>query len=154
MIKDRHKLKGGIERKVLALVLVTILLSLLAYGGLTMYQSGMLSQLAAETSQKQQDTITDTTVGIMDQVVRENMERSSVLEAQITDDMFRSAKTRVMFLADYATQVFAHPENYTPHAYAPPRPENEGKLAAQVLMAEGVDDFPLVKSIVRDIGYL
>ena len=139
MIKDRHKIKGGIERKVLVLVLVTILLSLLAYGGLTMYQSGMLSQLAAETSQKQQDTITDTTVGIMDQVVRENMERSSVLEAQITDDMFRSAKTRVMFLADYATQVFAHPENYTPHTYAPPRPENEGKLAAQVLMAEGVD---------------
>ena len=139
MIKDRHKLKGGIEKKVLALVLVTILLSLLAYGGLTMYQSGMLSQLAAETSQKQQDTITDTTVGIMDQVVRENMERSSVLEAQIADDMFRSAKTRVMFLADYAAQVFAHPENYTPHTYAPPRPENEGKLAAQVLMADDVD---------------
>lgn len=150
MIKDRHKIKGGIERKVLALVLVTILLSLLAYGGLTMYQSGMLSQLAAETSRKQQDTITDTTVGIMDQVVRENMERSSVLEAQITDDMFRSAKTRVMFLADYATEVFAHPENYTPHTYAPPRPENEGKLAAQVLMAEGVD--PNDPEIQKNLG--
>ena len=139
MIKDRHKMKGGIEKKVVALVLVTILLSLLAYGGLTMYQSGMLSRLATETAQKQQGTITDTTVGIMDQVVRENMERSSVLEAQITDDMFRSAKTRVMFLADYATEVFAHPENYTPHTYARPRPENEGILVPQVLTAEDVD---------------
>ncbi len=150
MIKDRHKIKGGIERKVLALVLVTILLSLLAYGGLTMYQSGMLSQLATETAQKQQGTITDTTVGIMDQVVRENMERSSVLEAQITDDMFRSAKTRVMFLADYATEVFAHPENYTPHTYAPPKPENEGKLATQVLMAEDVD--PNDPEIQKNLG--
>ena len=139
VIKNQHKIKGGIGKKVVALVLVTILLSLVAYGGLTMYQNGMLSQIATETSLKQQEAINDTTSGIMDEVVRQNMERSSVLEAQITDDMFRSAKTRVMLMADYATEVFAHPENYTPHGWNPPRVENEGKLAAHVLLAEGIE---------------
>ena len=138
-MKNRRLFKGGIERKVILLVLSTLVIALGAYIFLTLSQSNMLSEVAGEANQRQKETISETTTAIMDGVVTENVKRQSALEAQITDDMFRSAKSRVMMIADFATQVFAHPENYTPHAYAPPKKENNGVLAAHVLMADGTD---------------
>ena len=75
----------------------------------------------------------------MAQVTRKSMERTTALEAQVADGMFKGIESRVRLIADYAETMFADPESYPPKAYAGPDPANEGKAAAQVLWAEGTD---------------
>jgi len=130
---------GGIQSKVFNLILYTVLLLTAAFMALSLYQNNTLTQLAAEFSQKQQESIGDITGQVMDAVVNQSLERSNRTEAAIVDAMFTDEARRVMFLADYAAKLFAHPEEYDPKPYHGPRAEDDGTWAAKVIYAPGVD---------------
>lgn len=130
---------GGIQSKVFNLILYTVLLLTAAFMALSVYQNNTLTQLAAESSQKQQESIREITGRVMDVVVDQNLERANRTEAAIVDALFTDEARRVMFLADYATKLFAHPEDFEPKPYHGPRAEDDGIWAAKVIYAPGVD---------------
>ena len=137
---------GGIQSKVFNLILYTILLLTAAFMALSIYQNNTLTQLAAESAQRQQESIGDITGRVMDAVVDQNLESANRTDAAIVDALFADEARRVMFLADYAAKLFAHPEEYSPKPYHGPRAEDDGTWAAKVIYAPGVDpEDPAVK---------
>ena len=146
MRKFKNFVIGGIQSKVFNLILYTVFLLTAAFIALSIYQNNTLSQLVADSSQKQQEAIGEITGRVMDVVVDQSLERTNHTEAAIVDAMFTDEARRVLFLADYATKVFAHPEAYEPKPYSGPRAEDDGKWTAKVIYAPGVDpEDPAVK---------
>ena len=147
-VKKFRKLTiGGIESKVFNLILLTGVLISLAFIAVIGYQSRMLAALKVETSTRQQESISQITDAVMDQVVQENIARITQLQATETDEVFQRLELRVRLVAAYVEKLFAEPENYAPAPYAPPRAELDGTLSVQATYAAGVDpDDPAVKA--------
>ena len=130
---------GGIESKIFNLILITAIALTLAFVGVTIYQANMLTSLTAETSAKQQETTSAIISETMSVVTRTSMERTTDMEAQIVDEIFRDIRARVLMVCDYAAQVFADPDSFPAKPYAGPDPANQGKVVAQVIWADDVD---------------
>ena len=147
-VKKYRKLTiGGIESKVFNLILLTGVLISLAFIAVIGYQSRMLAALKVETSTRQQESISQITDAVMDQVVQENIARITQLQATETDEVFQRLELRVRLVSAYVEKLFAEPENYAPAPYAPPRAELDGTLSVQATYAAGVDpDDPAVKA--------
>ena len=139
MRKFRNLVIGGIENKIFNLILVTVLLAALAFGAVTVYQSRMLSKLTAETGNRQRESITEITDSIMDQVVEQNMDQITRLEAAIADELFYGLKTRVQMLGEYADKLYADPAGHPQMPCAGPDPARNGEVVAQLILADGVD---------------
>ena len=139
MKKYRKLVIGGIESKLLILILFTGALIAMAFLVMTGYQSRMLSRLKMETSARQQESISEITGSVMDQVVQENIARFTQMQAAGTDEMFKRLELRVRVVAEYTAKLLADPESYSPAPYAPPSAELDGILSAQATYAAGVD---------------
>ena len=138
---------GGIQSKVFNLILYTVILLTGAFMAVTVYQNTLLVRLVSESGERQHESIGDITGRVMDVVVDQNLERSNRTDTAIVDAMFTDEARRVMFLADQATRLFAHPEEYSPKPYSGPRAEDDGKWTAKVIYAPGVDpDDPAVRA--------
>ena len=130
---------GGLEQKIVNLVLVTILLMTAAFSGISLYQSNTLNQLASESSQRQQEAIGEITGEVMDAVVKQSLARSNRTGAAIADAMFGATAQQVTFIADAAAKLFADPAAVAPAAYSDPDPKDDGHWTAKVLYAEETD---------------
>ena len=119
--------------------MITMLLLAAVFFGVTEYRNYRLSQLASEASRKQQVSIALNTNAIMTEVIQNNLNRITGLEASVTDEIFQGAKSRVTLLSQFATRMFANPDSYSPKPWAPPDPAMEGQLSAQVILADNVD---------------
>ena len=145
MKRFKNLVIGGIQSKVFNLILYTVILLTAAFMAVSLYQTNMLTRLAAQSSQKQQESIDGITGRVMDAVVEQSLARSNRTDAEIADAMFDGAAQRVMFVADCATKLLAHPENYASAAYVGPSPMDDGAWTAKVIYADGVDpDDPAV----------
>ena len=139
MKKFKHLVIGGIETKVIVLVLVIVVLMIALMAGVTLHQSNSLAGLTAETNARQQEASSELIGTVMDQVVRQSMSNNLVKEAAIYDGMFRDIKGRVTLVAEYAATIFANPSDYSPKPWSGPDPALNGQLVPQVLVADGVD---------------
>ena len=150
MKKIRNIVIGGIENKLFNLILLTVILLSAANYIVYLHHSRMLTDLAAESGERQQQAISEVTSEVMDTVVTHTLARSNQAEARIADSMFSAAAHRVSFLADRAAYLFAHPEDYELQDWAGPDPDADGSWTAMVICADGVDtDDP---AIARRIG--
>ena len=137
---------GGIETKIFNLILLTVIILAATFLVLTLSQSKMLAALTTETSARQQETTSSIISDTMSQVTRKSMERTTEMEAKFVDEMFRDVQARVMLVNDYATKLFANPENYPGRPYSGPDASLDGQLSAQILWADGVDsEDPAIK---------
>ena len=130
---------GGIQSKIFTLILYTIALLTAAYIAVSIYHSNMLAQLAVDSGNRQQASITEKTSEVMDQVVSQTLSRSNHMEASIAGSMFEDTRNQVIFLVSCAENLFAHPEDYSLKPYSPPNPADDGVLTAKVIYADGVD---------------
>ena len=89
MKKIRNLVIGGLEQKIFNLVLFSIILIVLAFMGVAVYQTRSLSSLFQKTSEEQKTAVTDSTTAIMEGVIDATMTREASLEAYIADSMFR-----------------------------------------------------------------
>ena len=135
---NKHHFRG-IRNKLFLLIMITMLLLAAVFFGVTEYRNYRLSQLTSEASRKQQVSIALNTNAIMTEVIQNNLNRITGLEASVTDEIFQGAKSRVTLLSQFATRMFANPDSYSPKPWAPPDPAMEGQLSAQVILAENVD---------------
>ncbi len=102
MKKYKNLVIGGIENKLFNMILITSIILSLAFIGMTVYQSNVLKDLTATTSEQQKESITGITTHVMDEVVRDSMDRTTALEAYIADELFHGLGTRVEMLQEYA----------------------------------------------------
>ena len=143
---------GGIQNKIFNLILITVGLITAAFIAVSVYQTNATSKIVAENSEKQQETISDTTSLIMDAVVLQTLERSNKTEIKIASEMFDDAANRVAFLADEATRLLANADKYPPRSYAGPNPTDDGIWTANVIFADGTN--PANPDIVKKLGLM
>lgn len=137
---------GGIQSKVFNLILFTVLVLMVTFMGVAVYQNRMLTQLANESSLQQQASIETITGQVMDSVVEQSLTRSNQVDTALVNGMFEGEANRVMFLADCAAELFAHPEDYIPRAYSGPDAKDDGTWTAKVIYADDVDpNDPVIK---------
>ncbi len=130
---------GGLQSKIFNLSLFTIILLTAAFITISLYHTHMLSQVVADTAEKQEASISEITGNAMDQVVRQTLGRANRMEAGFADEMFTEAGKRVSYLADCAAKLFASPGDYGPMPFAGPDPANDDAWANMVVYAPGVD---------------
>jgi len=139
MIKRFGLTIGGLQQKILNLVLIFLLAIIAVFSGVSIYQTKQLNKAVDEASDEQQESIANVSGNTMHQVIESSMTRTNALQAYIADDMFTDVKTDVATLQNLATGLFEHMGSFEPAAFYPPDPSNDGKLSAQVLCEEGVD---------------
>ena len=149
MSRIRRVVFGSIRNKIFLLILITVALLAAAFFLATGHQNAQLAQLNAEISLEQRTNIAKTTEQEMTRVIRDDLLRRTDQESMITDEIFKDAKARVMLLGDYAAGLFAAPEEYSPEAWSGPDPANDGRLVAQVILADDVNpDDPKLQDAV------
>jgi len=130
---------GGIENKLFNLILLTVVLLTAAFAAVSAYHNNLLTDLAAESGEEQQASIVQITDTVMDAVVDQSMGRTTALQAHIADELFKGVKSRVEMLNDYAGKLLSNPGAYARMPWAEPDRANEGRTAAQLIAADGVN---------------
>ncbi|MBR5111072.1 MAG: SpoIIE family protein phosphatase [Clostridia bacterium] len=139
MKRVKNMVIGGIQSKIINLILLTVVLLTAAFMAVTLFHSNMLAQLSSDSSARQQTAITDTTTEVMDQMISQTLSRSNRVEAGIADRMFEEVRNQVTFLATCVENLLAHPQDYAAKPYAEPDPADDGVWKAKVIYADGVD---------------
>ena len=140
---------SGIRNKIFILILITVFLSAAAFFAVTAYQNNMLTHLTAETSRKQLSSISAITDSVMTQTVRETLIRTTALEAQVTDEIFRDAQTWVATLSRYVLGLYSSPDAFSAQLYEIPDAARNDELTTQVLFANNANPSdPEVKTAV------
>ena len=152
MKKFKNLVIGGIETKIFNLILITVILLAAAFLLVSTNRTVMLSRLTAETSARQQEATSAIISETMSEVTRQSMERTTGMEAQIVDGLFRDIKAKVMLVGDYAAKVFADPDSFPAKPYAGPDPALHGQMVAQMIMADDVN--PEDPAVIERAGLL
>lgn len=139
MKKIRNLVIGGIENKVINLVLLTVFLIVLAFLIVIHHQSKQLAELIVDTNQKQQASMEMISSSAMRGVMENTMNRNAKMQADLADEMFCSVKDDIRAIADYATKLYADPEAY-PKIPVEQATDFSGQVnVATWLYAEGLD---------------
>ena len=138
MKKFLNIIVGGIQSKIFNLVMVTALMIVASYAGVTWYQTRSLSRLVKETNEKQQASIDEISSESMMNLMEDSLGRNIELESYIADDALGGLQSNVLMVGEYAEVLLAHPARYPSRIPAGPSAENDGKPAVQLLLSEGV----------------
>ena len=130
---------GGLQQKILGLVLVFMLILTAVFGFIMTYWSRDLAKLVSNTRIEQQNAITGLTEETLHSTVEKSLVKTNSLQAYIADDVFADVQNDVLTLQTFAAGLFAggH-ENIQGHAELPDA-SNDGKVTAQILFEDGVD---------------
>ena len=140
MKKIRNLVIGGIESKVLALALISMLLVAAVFVASMLTQNSMLISLTQETSEKQLASMTGTTAAVIDTVIVENMDRQTELMAKLTDDMFHDRAVGVQMVGNYARVLLENADEVPRAAWQRPDASHEGELFVKALFAQGLEE--------------
>ena len=140
MRKVKNLVIGGIESKVVNLILITVLVISLAYNGAIIYQNRVLTQLSTENNEKQEQALTQIAGGVMDAVVESGLNDKTTLQAQLTDEVFHNLAIRVQIMGEYAEKLLSDPEGNPRKEYAAPDSARNGEIVAQTILASDVDE--------------
>ncbi len=130
---------GGLQQKLLNLVLILLLLIIGTYMAVSLYQSKKLSKVVSNANSEQEQSIEKTSQETMYQVAQNSMVKTTALQAYIADDMFAEMKSDVLMLQTLATELFEHSGSLGSHEYSKPDKSKDGVFSAQVLCEDGVD---------------
>ena len=152
MKKIRNLVIGGLQQKIFNLVLFSIILIVLAFMGVAVYQTRSLTSLFQKTSEEQKTAITDSTTTIMEGVIDTTMTREAALEAYIADSMFKEVAAQVITLADLTRDIYDNADGLREVQTYAPDPQKQGVTSVQLITEEGVNTED--PKIARTIGLL
>ena len=139
MIKKFGLTFGGLQQKILNLVLIFLLALLAVFGAVSIYQSKRLSAVVNDANSEQQNAISQVSTDTMKSVINGSMTKTNALQSYIANDMFSDIKADVGTLETLATGLFQHMDTFTPGTVQPPDAANQGVYTPQALCEEGVD---------------
>ena len=114
MKKFKNLVIGGIENKVVNLILITVIVLTVAFQVAYYFQNRMLGEVSAETNAKQEESLTTFTSDVMVDVVEQSMSKTTRLEAMMADELFHNLAVRVDMMGEYAQKIFNEPDTYQP----------------------------------------
>ena len=124
----------------ITLILMTMLLTAGVFLVSMLMQSKILTSLTNETSDRQLSAMTTTTTGVIDTVVKQNMDRITDLEAMLTDEMFQNLAIRLQLVGDYARKLLIAPDGIPRVPWQRPDAAHDGELFVKALFEDGVDE--------------
>ena len=130
---------GGLQQKVINLVLVIILAVIAIFSAVTIYQTRSLNKIMNDADVQQRETVERISGDTIHKFIEESMTRTGALQAYIADDMFSDLKNEVQLLKTLAKGLFEHKDSFEPYPFEAPDPEKDGEYSAHVLSEEGVD---------------
>ena len=133
MKKIRNFVIGGIENKIINLVILPILGILAVFLAVTVFQYQKLQELVLTTNEEQQEAIRTVSGETMDKVIDRTLRRNTEVYAYIADGLFSSLANKVSLAADYAEKLYSNPGDYPARRALPPDPDAQGTTAAQLL---------------------
>jgi len=86
---------GGLQSKILNLVLFFLIATVGTFGVVSYYQSKELAKVVDDAKTKQQLSIEKVSGGTMQQVIDKSMTKTNALQAYVADDMFSEVKNDV-----------------------------------------------------------
>ena len=140
MKKIKKLVIGGIESKVVTLILISMLLVAAVFWVSMLTESRLLSKLSEETSERQITAMTGTTAAVIDQVIVDNMDRITGTEAVMTDEVFQDMAIRVQMVSDYAGKLLDDPGSAPRVPWNRPDPRHDGELFVKILLADGLEE--------------
>ena len=146
MKKYKNLVIGGIETKVLNLILVTVILMIGAFVAVAVFQNNSLTALTAETGSRQKTEMVNLASGTMDEIAKLSIDRQTVREARIVDEMFIRVKARVVLLAEYARTMLSEPSAYPSHVLGGPVNSDSEDISVYMVPADGVSSDSLPES--------
>ena len=132
---------GGLQQKILNLVLIFILAIVAVFAVVTVYQSSKLSKIVENAGQQQEAAIQDVSSQTMNAVINSSMVRTTKMEAYMANDIFNDVKSDVMTLQTFAQGLFAHPESFTAQYVGYSDPSTDGTAAVAMQHEEGMDPY-------------
>ncbi len=139
MIKKFGLTIGGLQQKILNLVLIFVLAIIGIYVAVAVYQSNSLSKIVSEASDEQQKSIASVSDRTMEAVISSSLSKTTAMEAYIADDMFADVQSDVKTLQAFATGLFENSESFGSRTVNYPDPSLDGKVTAQLQHEQGVD---------------
>ncbi|MBO4420132.1 MAG: SpoIIE family protein phosphatase [Oscillospiraceae bacterium] len=130
---------GGLQQKIFNLVLIFILALVGAYAAVSLYHQKNLAEIVQKASSEQQDAISTISQNTMTAVLETSMVRATALQAYIANDLFSDVQTDVLTLQAFATELFAHKDQFHPHPFYEPDPAKAGIATVQMQHELGVD---------------
>lgn len=140
MKKIRNVVIGGIESKVISLVLISMLVVAAVFLVSMLTQNKILVKLSQETNERQLTSMSDTTTTVIDSVNKENMDRITELEARLTDELFHDRAVGVQLVGDYAGKLLQDPDDVPRVSWQRPDASHDGELFVKVLFAPGLEE--------------
>ena len=131
---------GGIESKIVTLILAAMLLIAGVFFGFMLTQYHTLSDLTAETTEKQLASMSGITESVIDSVIEQSMDQSMDKEARITDQLFHDCAIRVRMTGEYARKLLDDPDSVPRQSWNRPDASKDGELFVKALLAEGVEE--------------
>ena len=140
MKRFRNLVIGGIQSKVMALVLLSMVLVAVVFGASLLIQSNELSSLTQKTSERQLASVTGTTSEVIHTVIVESMSRQTELEATVSDELFHDRAVGVQMVGDYAAKLLGNQEAVPGAPWQRPDASHKGELFVKALFAPGVEE--------------
>ena len=131
---------GGIESKVVTLVLISMLLVASVFLTSMLTQNSVLTNLSQQTNERQMEAMTGTTAAVIDTVIVENMDRITDLEAAVTDELFHAREVGVQLVGSYAGQLLEAPDSVPRAPWYRPDASHDGELFVKALFADGLEE--------------
>ena len=146
MRRFKNLVIGGIQTKIFNLILITVLLIAAVFLTVTLMHGKMLSQLSAETGQRQREAILEITDDVMERTVERSMGTILVQRAALSDKLFSDLSDRVEMLAAYAERVLSDP-GIQPAACERPDAARDGETYTQLFLADGVREEDIAEKL-------
>jgi len=130
---------GGLQHKIATVVLITLVVTVFAFAMLSVFQSGMLSQIVEETQAEQQRSITGISRETMRATTEYSLTSMAALQAGYANSEFTEVVDYINIMKAMAEELLKNGDALEPAVVLPPDPAKQGVPSAQVLFDEGVD---------------
>ena len=112
---------GGLQQKILNLVLIFVLAIVGAFMITSVFLSKNLTKVVEDSSDKQIDSMTEISEKTVSSVLELSLTKSNKMEADIANGIFTVASGDVRTLQEYAEYIFTHPEEFTEKTVSYPK---------------------------------
>lgn len=143
---------GGLQKRILGLVLLVLVVMALLFAGVSVYQNHILQTLVEQTRQEQQQAISGISKETMLQVQQGSLVNTVSLQAAVADADFSEVVNDLYTLQHMAEALLEDPQAMEPVAVGRPEASMDGTASAYALSEEGVD--PAGSELLGILGHL
>ena len=143
---------GGLQKKMVSLVMGILLITVGVFAVLAFFQSRMLTDVVEGTRVEQEQAISKTSEDTMLQVMEGSLSSLTSLQASAADNDFTEVVHNVSMLQSMAAGLWKMRDSVEPVSVSLPDPANDGTVSAMALSEEGVD--PSKSEYIGIMGHL